>query len=67
MAERQRFCHRLFDFLRQPPLRFKLDPRSFSGRHAEAVTAHWQFEAKAGRMSQATIQTYFSFLKTFTV
>lgn len=67
VAERQRFCRWLFDFLRQPPLQFKLDPRSFSGRHAEAVTAHWQSEAKTGRMSPATIQTYFSFLKTFTV
>ncbi|MFT3760084.1 integrase domain-containing protein [Thauera sp.] len=66
MAERQRFCHWLFDFLRRPPRQFKLDPRSFSGRHAEAVMAHWQSEAKAGRMSPATIQTYFSFLKTFT-
>lgn len=67
MAERQRFCHWLFDFLRRPPLQFKLDPRSFSGRHADAVATHWQSEAKAERMSPATIQTYFSFLKTFTV
>lgn len=66
MAERQRFCHWLFDFLREPPRHFKLDPRSFSGRHADAVLAHWHSEAKSGRMSAATIQTYFSFLKTFT-
>jgi hypothetical protein len=55
----------LFGFLRQHPKRFKLDPRSFSGRHVEAVTRHWQAEARAGRMSPATIQTYFSFMRTF--
>lgn len=66
MAERRRFCHWLFQFLREPPLLYKLDPRSFSGRHADALTAYWQAEARAGRMSPATIQTYFSFLKTFT-
>jgi integrase len=66
MAERERFCHWLFDFLRQPPRRFKLNPRSFSGRHADTVLAHWLAQARAGRMSAATIQTYFSFLKTFT-
>lgn len=65
IAERARFCHWLFTFLRQHPKRFKLDPRSFSGRHVEAVTAHWQAEAHAGRMSPATIQTYFSFMRTF--
>ena len=67
MAERSRFCIWLFTFLRQPPLLFKLDPRSFSGRHADAVTAYWQAQAKKGLMSPATIQTYFSFLKTYTV
>lgn len=65
MAERVRFCFWLFDFLRDHPRRFKLDPRSFSGRHVEAVTRHWQTEVRAGRMSPATIQTYFSFMKTF--
>jgi integrase len=65
MAERSRFCCWLFDFLRGHPKHFKLDPRSFSGRHVEAVTRYWQDEARAGRMSPATIQTYFSFLKTF--
>jgi hypothetical protein len=65
IAERARFCHWLFTFLRQHPKRFKLDPRSFSGRHVEAVTAHWLAEAHAGRMSPATIQTYFSFMRTF--
>lgn len=65
MAERSRFCCWLFDFLRGHPKHFKLDPRSFSGRHVEAVTQYWLEEARAGRMSPATIQTYFSFLKTF--
>jgi hypothetical protein len=65
IAERARFCHWLFTFLRQHPKRFKLDPRSFSDRHVEAVTAHWQAEAHAGRMSPATIQTYFSFMRSF--
>jgi len=65
MAERSRFCCWLFDFLRGHPKHFKLDPRSFSGRHVEAVTQYWLEEARAGRMSAATIQTYFSFLKTF--
>lgn len=65
MAERARFCFWLFDFLRGHPKHFKLDPRSFSGRHVEAVTRYWQGEARAGRMSPATIQTYFSFMKTF--
>lgn len=65
MAERTRFCCWLFDFLLHHPKHFKLDPRSFSGRHVEAVTGYWRDEAHAGRMSPATIQTYFSFLKTF--
>lgn len=65
MAERTRFCCWLFDFLRDHPKHFKLDPRSFSGRHVDAVTRYWQDEARTGRMSPATIQTYFSFLKTF--
>jgi integrase len=65
MAERARFCLWLFNFLRGHAKHFKLDPRSFSGRHVEAITRYWQEEAGAGRMSPATIQTYFSFMKTF--
>jgi hypothetical protein len=65
IAERARFCFWMFDFLRGQPKHFKLDPRSFSGRHVEAVTRYWQAEALAGRMSPATIQTYFRFMKTF--
>lgn len=66
MAERSRFCFWLFAFLRQHPPGYKLDPRSFSGRHVVLVTGHWLAEAQAGRLSPATLQTYFSFLKTFT-
>lgn len=66
MAERRRFCFWLFDFLRQQPPGYRLDPRSFSGRHVALVTAYWLAEATAGRLSPATLQTYFSFLKTFT-
>ena len=65
IAERARFCFWMFDLLRGYPKHFKLDPRSFSGRHVEAITRYWQAEAHAGRMSPATIQTYFSFMKTF--
>ena len=65
IAERARFCFWLFDFLRGHPKHFKLDPRSFSGPHVETVTQYWQGEARAGRLSPATIQTYFSFVKTF--
>ena len=65
IAERARFCFWLFDFLRRHAKHFKLDPRSFSGRHVEAVTQYWQVEASAGLLSPATIQTYFSFMKTF--
>lgn len=66
MAERRRFCFWLFDFLRRQPPGYRLDPRSFSGRHVALVTTHWLAEAMAGRLSPATLQTYFSFLKTFT-
>ena len=38
IAERSRLCFWLFDFLRGHLKHFKLDPRSFSGRHVEAVT-----------------------------
>ena len=40
IAERARFCFWLFDFLRGHSKRFKPDPRSFSGRHVEAVTQY---------------------------
>ncbi len=64
---RGRLCVWVFRFLRDNPVKaFKLDPRSFSGRHADFVLAHWCAEAKAGRLAPATIPTYYSHLKTFT-
>lgn len=64
---RGRLCVWVFRFLRDNPVRaFKLDPRSFSGRHADFVLAHWCAEAKAGRLAPGTIPTYYSHLKTFT-
>ena len=64
---RGRLCIWVFRFLRDNPVKaFKLDPRSFSGRHADFVLAHWCAEAKAGRLAPATIPTYYSHLKTFT-
>jgi integrase len=57
----------VFRFLRDNPVKvFKLDPRSFSGRHADFVLAHWCILAKTGRLAPATIPTYYSHLKTFT-
>lgn len=64
---RGRLCVWVFRFLRDNPVKaFKLDPRSFSGRHADLVLAHWCAEAKARRLAPATIPTYYSHLKTFT-
>jgi integrase len=64
---RGRLCVWMFRFLRDNPTKaFKLDPRSFSGRHADFVLAHWCAEAKAGRLAPGTIPTYYSHLKTFT-
>lgn len=67
VQSRARLCVWVFRFLREHPVkRYKLDPRSFSGRHAELVLAHWRDEARAGRLAPATIPTYYSHLKTFT-
>jgi integrase len=67
VSERARFLHSLFEWLRNNETKeYKLDPRSLSGRHIDFILARWQADAKAGRMTPATIQTYFSFLKTFT-
>ncbi|MBQ1767159.1 MAG: integrase domain-containing protein [Aquincola sp.] len=64
---RGRLCVWVFRFLHHNPAKaFKLDPRSFSGRHADFVLAHWCAEAKAGRLAPGTIPTYYSHLKTFT-
>ncbi len=64
---RGRLCVWVFRFLRDNPVKaFKLDPRSFSGRHADFVLAHWCAQAKAGQLAPGTIPTYYSHLKTFT-
>ena len=64
---RARLCIWVFRFLRDNPVKtFKLDPRSFSGRHVDVLMAHWQAEAKAGRLAPSTLPTYYSHLKTFT-
>ena len=59
--------HWVFQWLREnEKKRYKRDPRSLSGRHIDFILADWQEKAKSSRMAPATIQTYFSFLKTFT-
>ena len=56
---RGRLCVGVFRFLRDNPVKaFKLEPRSFSGRHADGVLAHWCAEAKGGRVAPAAIPTY---------
>jgi len=43
----------------------ELDARSFSGRHADFVLAHWSTEANAGRLVPATIPAYCWYLETW--
>lgn len=65
--ERERFVFWLFDFLRNNPVKYyKPDPRSFTGMQVDFVAKHWKEQAEAGQLLPATLQTYFSFLKTFT-
>jgi Integrase len=67
MQDRSRFCIWLIRFLRNHPSKsFRLDPRSFSGRHVAVVIDHWRERAQAGELGPATLQTYFSHLRTFT-
>lgn len=64
---RARLCLWVFRFLRDNPVkRYVLDPRTFSGRHADLVLGHWREEAIAGRLAPATLPTYYSHLRTFT-
>jgi integrase len=64
---RSRLCVWVFRFLRDNPVkRYVLDPRTFSGRHAELVLTHWRDEARAGHLAPATLPTYYSHLRTFT-
>lgn len=66
MEDRRQFCFRAFTFLRDNPLKcFKLDPRSFSGRHVDLLMAEWRRRAEAGELGAAALQKYHSFLTTF--
>jgi integrase len=66
IAEHGRLIVWMFRFLREHPKRYRLDPRSFTGRHVDCVMGHWAQEVKAGRLKPSTIQNYASQLRTFT-
>jgi integrase len=66
MEDRRQFLFRTFDFLQHNPEKaFKLDPRSFSGRHVEFLFRHYEQRAKAGTLGASSLQKYHSFLCTF--
>ena len=66
MADRRQFCFRIFTFLRDNPVKvYKLDPRSFSGRHVEMLMAHWRALAGEGKLGASSLQKYHSYLVTF--
>jgi integrase len=66
MEDRRLFLFRTFDFLQHNPEKaFKLDPRSFSGRHVEFLFRHYEQRAKAGTLGASSLQKYHSFLCTF--
>lgn len=66
MEDRRQFCFRVFIFLRDNPIKcFKLDPRSFSGRHVDLLMVDWRRRAEAGELGAAALQKYHSFLTTF--
>lgn len=66
MADRQQFCFRIFTFLRDNPVRsYRMDPRSFSGRHVDLLMADWRRRAQAGELGAASLQKNDSFLVTF--
>jgi hypothetical protein len=51
MEDRRQFLFRTFDFLQHNREKaFKLDPRSFSGRHVEFLFRHYEQRAKAGTL-----------------
>lgn len=50
IAEHGRLIVWMFRFLREHPKRYRLDPRSFTGRHVDCVMGHWAQEVKAGRL-----------------
>ena len=66
MEDRRQFLFRTFDFLQHNPEKaFKLDPRSFSGRHVEFVFRHYERRAKEGSLGASSLQKFHSFLCTF--
>lgn len=66
MEDRRQFCFRIFSFLRDNPIKaYKLDPRSFSGRHIQVLMTHWRGLAVQGRLGASSLQKYHSYLVTF--
>lgn len=66
MEDRRQFCFRVFAHLRDNTDKcFKLDPRSFSGRHVDVLMADWRRRAQAGQLGAASLQKYHSFLVTY--
>ena len=64
--DRRQFLFRTFEFLRMNPDKsFRLDPRSFSGRHLEFLFAHYEQRARDGALSASSMQKYYSHLCTF--
>jgi integrase len=65
--ERARLYRWMFTYLRdETEKHYKLDPRSFGGRHVDALMAYWSDRAIEGTIRPATIQAYYSHVKTFT-
>lgn len=66
MEERRKFLFRTFDWLlHNDCCRYKLDPRSLSGRHVELLFKEWERRAVAGELSASSLQKFHSFLSTF--
>ncbi len=66
MEDRRQFLFRTFAFLQRNPIKcFKLDPRSFSGRHVDFLFEHWEQRAKKGTLGPSSLQKYHSHLCTF--
>ena len=66
MAARRKFLFNCFEFLRDNPVKsYKLDPRSFSGRHVEFLFRHWEQRARRGELGASSLQKFHSWLSTF--
>lgn len=66
MEERRHFYFRTFDWLlHNDRCRYKLDPRSLSGRHVEFLFEEWERRAVAGELGASSLQKFHSFLSTF--